>query len=87
MLTRIINELKNEVFSTLEFDKSIFYLESSEECIKFIEDKRNILKRYETTIEKNKLIYLLYPLTGIDLNDWKEEFKEKINRIIDKAEN
>jgi hypothetical protein len=30
---------------------------------------------------------LLYPLTGINLNDWKEEVKNKINSIIERAEN
>jgi hypothetical protein len=79
MLTRIIKELKNEVFSTLEFDKSIFDLKSSKEVINFINDKKNVLGKYETTLEKHKLISLLYPLTGIDLNDWKEEVKEKIS--------
>ena len=79
MLTRIIKELKNEVFSTLEFDKSIFDLKSSKEVINFIDDKNNVLNKYETTLEKHKLISLLYPLTGIDLNDWKEEVKEKIS--------
>ena len=29
---------------------------------------------------------MLYPLTGIDLNDWKEEVKQKISSIIAKAE-
>ena len=86
MLTRIIKELKNEVFSTLEFDKSIFDLKSSKEVINFINDKNNVLNKYETTLEKHKLISLLYPLTGIDLNDWKEEVKEKISLIINKAE-
>ena len=86
MLTRIIKELKNEVFSTLEFDKSIFDLKSSKEVINFINDKKNVLNKYDTTLEKHKLISLLYPLTGIDLNDWKEEVKEKISLIINKAE-
>ena len=86
MLTRIIKELKNEVFSSLEFDKSVFDLKSSKEVINFINDKNNILKKYEITVEKHKLITLLYPLTGIDLNDWKEEVKQKISSIIAKAE-
>ena len=86
MLTRIIKELKNEVFSTLEFDKSIFDLKSSKEVINFINDKKNVLTKYEKTVEKHKLIHLLSPLTGIDLNDWKEEVKKKISLIIDEAE-
>ena len=86
MLTRIIKELKNEVFSSLEFDKSVFDLKSSKEVINFINDKNNILKKYEITVEKHKLITLLYPLTGIDLNDWKEEVKQNISSIIAKAE-
>ena len=86
MLTRIIKELKNEVFSSLEFDKSVFDLKSSKEVINFINDKNNSLKKYEIAVEKHKLITLLYPLTGIDLNDWKEEVKQKISSIIAKAE-
>jgi len=86
MLKRIIKELKNEVFATLEFDKSIFDLKSSKEVINFINDKNNILKKYEITVEKHELISLLSPLTGIDLNDWKEEAKKKISLIIDEAE-
>ena len=37
-------------------------------------------------MKSTKLITLLYPLTGIDLNDWKEEVKQKISSIIAKAE-
>ena len=79
MLTRIIKELKNEVFSSLEFDKSVFDLKSSKEVINFINDKNNSLKKYEIAVEKHKLITLLYHLTCIDLNDWKEEVREKIS--------
>jgi hypothetical protein len=51
MLIRIKKELKNEIFSILEFDKSIFDLKSSNEITNFIKDKKNILSKYETTLE------------------------------------
>ena len=82
MLLRITKELKNEVFSTLEFEKSVLDLKSSNEVINFIKEKRNVLNKYEREIENHLLISLLCPLTDIDLNDWKEEVKAKINQII-----
>ncbi len=50
MLLRITKELKNEVFSTLEFDKSVLNLKSSNEVINFIKEKQNTLNKYEREI-------------------------------------
>ena len=46
-----------------------------------------MLNQYERTVEEHTLISLLYPLAGINLNDWKEEAKEKISLLIARAEN
>lgn len=50
MLLRITKELRNEIFSTLEFEKSVLDLKTSNEVINFIKDKRNILNKHEREI-------------------------------------